>query len=362
MYRKVIAPIIACLLLALLGWLMYRVLEPFLPAMGWALVITVMTFNLYEWLRKKLGGRANIAAILMIIAVTLILVAPAVALAAALSKQAADFYQYIENLISNGNHLQMAKIKLGMYNNKPFVGSLADWVLQHLSAIDEPGATFPEDLKTIIGGVTGLLSSFISNAFHFVVNLVLTLFALFVFYTKGKTLVEEMTSIAPLHASRVRVLLDRYCLVIRVVFMTVVFTALLEGVLGGLGFWVAGLPSPILFGSLIAVFSLAPYLGAAIWIPGSLYLILTGNTVAGVGLLLWCGVVVANSDHLLRPLLLSADDVLSTIQMLVAVIGGVIAFGLSGLILGPLTLVTALFLLEEYHHEITESQAPPPEP
>lgn len=361
MYRKIIAPVVACLLLILLGWLVFRVIRPFLPAIGWALAITVMTFNLYEWLRLRLGGRSNTAAFLMIIAVFLIMVVPAVTLTVSLSKQAAEFYEYIENLVAQGNHLQMVKIKLGLYQEKPFVGGFASWLLEHLSALDQTGGTFPEDLKSVVGSITGMLSSIISNAFYFVLNLVMTLFALFVFYIKGESLLEELVSIVPLPTNRARELATRYSSVIRSVFKSVVLTALIEGILGGLGFWVTGLPSPLLFGALIAITTLVPYIGTAlVWLPGSLYLILIGDTWYGIGLIIWCSVLVSNCDHILRPLLSGADDVLSTIPMLVGVVGGVFAFGLSGLILGPLTLATSLFILEEYHHEITEPEVPLP--
>jgi len=361
MYRKIISPAIACILIVLLGWLVFRVMRPFLPAIGWALAITVMTFSIYERLRFGLRGRSNIAALLMIVAVILIMVVPAVTLTISLSRQAAEFYLYIENLIAHGNHLQATKIKLGLYQEKPFVGGLAGWLLEHLSALDYPGGTFPDDLKSVIGSITGMLSSVVSNAFHFLMNLVLTLFALFVFYTKGESMLEELISIAPLPPSRAKELVARCSSVIRSVFKSVVLTALLQGVLGGLGFWVTGLPSPLLFGALIAIATLVPYIGTAlVWLPGSLYLILIGDTWYGIGLLLWCAIVVSNSDHILRPLLSSAEDVLSAIPMLVGVVGGVLAFGLSGLILGPLTLATSLFLLEEYHHELTEPRAPLP--
>jgi len=361
MYRKIIAPVIACLLIVLLGWLVFRVMKPFLPAIGWALAITVMTFPVYKQLRRVLRERSNIAALLMIIGVILILVVPSVMLVVALSRQAAEFYLYIEDLIAHGNHLQMAKIKLGVYQDKPFVGGLIDWFMEHLAALDNPGGTFPDDLKSVIGSITGMLSSIISNAFYFVLNLTLTLFALFVFYIKGESILDELILIAPLPASRARELIARCNSVIRAVFKSVVLTALLEGILGGFGFWVTGLPSPLLFGTLIAIATLVPYVGTAlVWLPGCLYLLLTGDTGYGIGLLLWCSIVVSNTDHILRPLLSDADDVLSTIPMLVGVVGGVLAFGLSGLILGPLTLATSLFLLKEYHHEISEPNDPLP--
>jgi predicted PurR-regulated permease PerM len=361
-YKKLIPPIIACLFLALLGWLLFRVMSPLLPATGWALVISVLTFGMYQKLRDKLGGRSNTAASLMIIAVTLILVIPSVMLAVSLSKQATEFYQFMENLISTGNHLDSFKTKLEMLHEKPVIGDIADWILEHLSALNEPGAKFPQELKTMIGGLTRLLSSFISNAFRFLLNLLLALFALFVFYTKGEKLLKELVSIAPLPPDRTQALMERCCAVINLVFKSVVLTALAGGLLGGLGLWVTGLPSPVLFGSLTAISTIIPYIGTAfIWIPACLYLFLVGDVGYAVGLLLWFNIVVSNIDNVMRPLLFSGDDVLPVIPMLVGVLGGMMAFGLSGLFIGPISLVIFLFVLEEHHREKIEPKELPGE-
>lgn len=121
---------------------------------------------------------------------------------------------------------------------------------------------------------------------------------------------------------------------------------------------------PLLFGALMAAASMVPYVGtAAVWLPGGLYLIFTGQPGYGIGLILWGGIVVGTIDNVLRPLLSGPDAGISAPLMLVGIVGGLFAFGLSGLVLGPLVLATMLFLLEEYHREVPEPEtAPPPAP
>ena len=362
MDKKLIKPIIACVFLALLGWLLFRVMKPLLPATGWALIISVLTYGLYEKLRDKLGGRPNTAASLMIIAVILILVIPSVMLTVSLSKQATEFYLFMENLIANGNLLNVANTKLEMLKDKPVIGDMADWTLNHIAALNQPGAAFPEELRTMLSGLTRLLSSFLSNAFRFALNLLLTLFALYVFYTKGERLLEETIFITPLRPERTQALLARCCAVINLVFKSVVLTALAGGFLAGIGLWAAGLPSPVLFGSLAGITTIIPYIGAAfIWIPACLYLFLIGEVGYAIGLLLWFNIVVSNIDNVMRPVLFSGDDVLPTIPMLVGVLGGMMAFGLSGLFIGPICMVIVLFLLQEHHREINEPKELPSE-
>ena len=106
MYRRVIAPLIACTLLAFLAYLVYQLAQPFLAAIGVGVVLTVITFPLYERLRRKLGGRDGAAAALMVLLVLLLLVVPAVGLIGALGQQATDVYRWLEKAAGQDNPVQ----------------------------------------------------------------------------------------------------------------------------------------------------------------------------------------------------------------------------------------------------------------
>jgi predicted PurR-regulated permease PerM len=109
------------------------------------------------------------------------------------------------------------------------------------------------------------------------------------------------------------------------------------------------------FGALI------PVVGTAIvWLPGALFLLFTGKTVAGVALILWGALAVGNIDNVLRPLLAGGDIGVPMPLLLVGMLGGAISFGLTGLLLGSLVFATLLFLLEERRRACPEAEAPPP--
>jgi predicted PurR-regulated permease PerM len=141
----------------------------------------------------------------------------------------------------------------------------------------------------------------------------------------------------------------------RHVFLGTLTTALVQGTLAGIGFWVCGVPQPAFFGVLAAVASLLPALGTLlVWAPLSVYLILIGSTGSGVALLIYSAVVVVGfSDYVLRPYLVGDNEVVPTLLTFVALFGGVEVFGLRGLVVGPIVVTLAVALLRTYHAEMS---------
>jgi len=346
----VIAPAVACALLALLAWLVYTVASPFLVAIGWGTILTVVTFPVYLRLRRKLGGRQRLAAALMVLAIVLVLVAPTIGLMGALSRQAADVYPRLEALASRENPMQPVLEKLDAYTDHPLLGGLAEWSRTQLAgAAGGFRTTVPEGMKKVIGAVTGMLTKALSNILSFLLNLFLTLATLGIFYTRGESLLAEVTSLLPMPEDRSRELMTRLGVVTKAVVKGVGLTCVAQGALGGVGFWVTGLPSPLLFGTVMAFGSLIPFVGtAAVWLPGALYLIFTGKAFAGIGLILWGVLVVGSTDNVLRPLLTGGNTGIPMPLLIVGILGGLFAYGLTGLVLGPLVLTVLLFVLEEH--------------
>jgi len=364
MYNKVIEPLIACALLAFLAYLVYRLAEPFLVAIGFGAVLTVITFPLYERLRGKLGGREGAAATLMVLLVLFLLVVPTLGLLGALSQQATDVYHWIGKASARENPAQPLLEKLDAYRGHPVLGRLVEWVRPPIEGF-AAGAkqTVPEGMKKVIGGITGMLTSFLANALKAFVNLILALAALGIFYARGRSLLDQVAALVPLPRERSRELFARLGEVTRAVVKGVGLTCLAQGILGGIGFWVAGLPSPLLFGTVMAFTALIPVVGTAIvWLPGVLYLFFTGQTTWGVGLLLWSALVVGQIDNVLRPLLIGGGAGMPLPLLIVGILGGLFSFGILGLIIGPLVLTVLLFVLEEHRREVPGAEESPPPP
>jgi predicted PurR-regulated permease PerM len=362
MYQRVVAPLVTIALLILLAYMVYTVARPFLVAIGWGAILTVVTFPLYDRLRRLLRGRSGVAATLMLFAIVLVLVVPTLTLMGTLSRQAAEVYPRLETLASQENPLQPVLEKIDAYKNNPLLGPLASWIRPQLAAASgDIRTTLPEGMKKVIGGITGLLTAALSNLVVFLFNLVLTLAALGIFYTRGESLAVEVTSLLPMPLERSRNLMNRVVLVTKAVVKGVGLTCIAQGALGGIGFWATGLPSPILFGTVMAFGSLVPVVGTTVvWLPGALYLLVSGQTIAGIGLILWGIVVVGNIDNVLRPLLIGGNTGLPMPLLIVGILGGLFSYGLTGLVLGPLVLTVLLFLLEEYRREMDAPGTPTP--
>jgi predicted PurR-regulated permease PerM len=118
---------------------------------------------------------------------------------------------------------------------------------------------------------------------------------------------------------------------------------IVQGVLAGLSFWIAGIPNTVFWGTIMAVLSIIPGVGAAlVWIPGVIYLIVVGNVATAVGVGLWCAIVVGTADNFLRPRLVGRDTKMHDLLILLATLGGLVMFGALGIVLGP--VLAALFL------------------
>ena len=135
---------------------------------------------------------------------------------------------------------------------------------------------------------------------------------------------------------------------VRAVVFGIVLTALAQGVLAGLGYWVAGIPAPALWGVITALISLIPFIGPVVWIGLSLSLLAHGETQAALGLFMWGALVVSSVDNLIRPLVISGPTRIPLLLVFLGVLGGINAFGLIGLFLGPVLLAVSVAIWREW--------------
>jgi predicted PurR-regulated permease PerM len=146
--------------------------------------------------------------------------------------------------------------------------------------------------------------------------------------------------------------------VVRASVFGTLLVATIQGVLGGLMFWWLGLPAPLLWGAVMCLLSVLPLLGASIvWIPAAVLLVMEGSWEKALILTVWGSVVVALIDNLLYPIFVGSKLRLHTLLTFIAIVGGLFAFGASGLVLGPLVLAVALAALEIWHERTAAGQA-----
>jgi predicted PurR-regulated permease PerM len=362
--KGVFRALVTFTLIVLLLYLLYRLMAPFLVGIGWAIILAVTTYPLYRRLRRGLRDRETLSTAIMILAVAILLVGPTMAFVAFLGKQTVQAYNVIERIGQEGGAVQFLQERLAPYESDQGIGP---WVAKGRVYLESTKTdletTVTPAMKKTIAAILGLFTAALANLLSFLLHLIVMLITLGIFYLKGEFLFGRALSLLPLPEAKKEVLFSRLDQVMKAVIRGIVLTWAIQGVLGGIGFWATGLPSPAVFGVLTAFSAIIPVLGTTlVWGPGGLYLILAGKTALGVGLLIWGAIVVSRVDAILLPLLIGGKVELPLSLILVGVVGGVFAFGLMGLVIGPLLIAVTLFFLETYREKLLPPAEAPAEP
>lgn len=201
----------------------------------------------------------------------------------------------------------------------------------------------------IYANAVGLIKGFT----YFFFDLILVLFVTFFMFLPGDDFINEIKQLSPLEPAHNEDILRETELTIKATLWGTVIVAFVQGALGGLGFLIFGLPQPAFWGTVMVPAAVIPLVGSAIiWGPAAAYLLLTGHVGAGVGLILWGGVLVSLIDNVLKPLLVKGSRSTPSIFILFSILGGITYFGMIGFILGPLILSFLLALLRIYQKTI----------
>jgi predicted PurR-regulated permease PerM len=332
---------VAFFLLAALGigFLCYRVLTPFLAAIAWAIILAVAFQAPWAWLERKLPKRRNLTAMLLTLAIALIVLLPGGLLAGVLASQAIDVANRVSTKLSSLNVRSVSD-----FVALPQVAALIDRIQTQVGISPDDfqklAAGFVTKASAVVAALSGKL---VLGVFDAVLTFVMVIFLLFFFFKDGREMARAVFEMLPTdQAGRQRISGSLQSL-LAAIFRGSLLCALAQGLTGGIGWWIAGLPSPALAGAAMAVLSLLPVGGTAIvWLPGAVYLWAAGRPGSAIFLFLW-GVVVASflADNVLRPLLIRGTEELSTLVAFLGVFGGLAAFGLLGIFIGPVSLARA---------------------
>lgn len=316
----------------------FLVIRPFVMALLMAAVVSGMTYALYQRLTTLLRGRHRLASVLMILLMLVLVVVPATAFVGVLTNQALGVSQSVGPWIQEQVHTPGAlEQRIGTrVRSIPLVGA---WIPEREVILKRLGEAAGGVGRFLVGG----LASAAQGTMRFLLQLFIMLYAMYFFYVSGAEGLKRVLYLFPLESSQEDRLLRRFVSVTRATLKGTLVIGLVQGGLAGVAFWVAGIPGAVFWGTIMAVLSIIPAVGAAlVWIPADIYLFATGQVAAGVGLLVWCGVVVSSADNVLRPRLVGRDTQMPDLLVLLSTLGGIALFGMLGFIVGP--IVAALFL------------------
>jgi predicted PurR-regulated permease PerM len=337
-YPRVFALVTA----ALLAGALFLIVRPFLEAILWSMLLAFLLSPAQRAVATLLGGRGALTAVLLTVLTAVVLIAPGPLIAVAFASQAKDLFARLQKLVA------AAGISgAGDLLEIPLVSRAIRWAeaMAPVSA-EQVHGWLVSGAQALLQGLVALSGSFVVGALNALVGLGITLFLLFFFLREGDQMLAGAVRLIPMTPERRRHLIDHIGAVIRAVVFGSLLTALVQGVLVGVGFALVGLPSPVVFGAVAAVAALIPLIGTAlIWVPAAGVLFLQGRWVAGLFLLGWGVGVVSSADNVVRPLFISGRAQISTLPVFLGLLGGVSAFGPIGLVVGPVVVALTLALL-----------------
>jgi len=307
------------------------VVRPFLLTILLAAVFAGLASPLYDRLRSRMGRHWAGATTLVVLLGGVGL--PAAGLLTMVATQAVQVSQGAEAWF-------LEEGRIGQFRNLVDRVPFADRILPQ-------GDQVAEQLRSAAGRtgpfLLGALAALFRGTLQFLLQLFVLLYAFYYFLLDGPGILRRVLDRVPLAPDQKEELLERFLSVTRATLRGSLLIGLIQGGLGGLAFWVAGVPGPALWGMIMVVLSILPAVGAAvIWVPAVAYLVLMNQMAAGIALLVWCATVVSLVDNLLRPRLIGRGARMSDLLILLSTLGGILLFGAVGFIVGP--IVAALFV------------------
>jgi len=324
---------IAVVLLTTVAFL--GVVQNFLQPVFWAAVLATIFYPMHRWWLEKTGGREALSSVCTLLVIVVIVIFPLFLVSLAVAQEASTLY---ERIASGEIDLRAA----------------VQWVEDMLPVAGDFLGRFGMDLdnlqQRLSSAAVGLSRSAASqiwavgqNAFRIGVLFFLMLYLLFFFLRDGERILTALVGVLPLGDDREQRLLRKFAQVAQATIKGTLVVGIVQGTLGGTIFWLLGIGGAVLWGVVMTVLSFLPAVGAAVvWAPAAVVLIVSGSTLKGIALLVFGTLIIGLADNVLRPILVGRETKMPDYLVLLATLGGLTLFGVSGFVIGP--IIAALFL------------------
>jgi len=317
--------------LLLILYISFLIVKPLLPYIVLAFVLGSAMYPLTKRFNERIKNK-TIVAFIMILLVLVILILP--------------LSYTVGNLINQAS---------GVY--KSFDPQIIDEISDYLSGVSgkevDVSAYLIKSISEIRNYIISSIPEFIESISGMVLGLFVMFFTLFYIVRDGETIKKSLSDLIPLNDEYKTKVIEEIDKVTRGVINGQVLTAVIQGIVGGLGFFIFGVPNPIFWGFIMVILAIIPLLGTAmIWVPAGVIGLMSGNYVSGVGILLFGAIIVGNLDNLLRPRLISGKTKVHPVVILIGFLGGLKLMGIIGFIVGPVILAILLTLIRFYNRDL----------
>ena len=329
----------------------FLIIKPFITAVLTGVIFSYIFYPLYSRINKKIPKK-NVSSLIASLLVILIITLPLFFMLNTISRQVQETYTFSKQMLVSGKFLAPCE---------PVDKPICKTANYFVNKINDPQVKYYIDttIKDVTNKIQGSIFDILLSIPIFLLNMFIVLFIMFFLFRDGKMFVDKIERILPLKDKYRKHVFKRLNDMAYAVIYGSIIIAMIQGTLGGLGFLVFGLPSPLLWGIVMIFAALIPYVGSSIiWFPAALLLIFNGyvnveNTliIKGILLMLYGIFVVGTIDNILRPKIIGAKGGLHPILVMLGVVGGLKFIGFIGIVVGPIILAMLVTFIKIYEEE-----------
>ncbi len=333
------------LLFLAVGVSVFFIFQPFLTAIVAAAILTALFKRPYHWFEGVFRGHRGLSAFLTCLLVIVIIVTPLFLVLSLAINEASNLY----TAVTQESTLQATVERtLTAIQDAPYAGVFVDTV-----AFDQERLV--AEVKNLSQNALSVLQTAYQGVAHFVFWVFIMFFTLFYFLIDGKQTLRGLMQLSPLKNEHDELLIQKFISISRATLKGTLVIGAIQGLIGGVAFWIAGVPSPAIWGIVMIILSVVPSFGTAIvWLPAGLILLALGDVWQGAFVLGIGAGVISLIDNILRPKLVGKDTQMHPLMVFFATIGGLSLFGLPGFIIGPIIIALFMALFEIYGIEFRD--------
>lgn len=336
------------------AWNLLIVVQPFLMVLIFSAIIATVTFPIYARFEKWFRGRKALASVVTCLLVIFAIIIPITLFMLVLAGQVVDLYKIVNNFLQNTDFTSLMKWQKGNFFydiSGTHSTEVMAFVQQNMESLKNGLTESAKFISTFAAKQSAKLAADLALT---IFNLLLMGFSLYFFYVDGRQILKRLMILSPIPMEYEKEIFKKFDEISRATLFGTFMTAVTQGLVAWIGFAIAGVPSGFFWATAVSIFSLVPTIGTSIvWLPMGVIMLLSGN-LWGVFVLIWGVSLVSTVDNVLRVVFLSSATNLNPLLTFISIFGGILAFGLIGVVFGPMLLVLFFTLLHIYELEYAE--------
>ncbi len=341
---KKVQQVVFFAILGVVTLLFLYLLKPFFTPIFWAAVLA----GIFRPLHRRIDGklkRPNLSATLTLSAIVLIIIIPASLIGSLLVSESIQIY----NAVSKDTSALEAKVQkvIALFADNPYLERIPldeSFIIEKVS----------DGAKSIANYLFVHLTNLTQNTIIFLVQFGVMFYTLFFFFRDTDRILAGILRMSPLEEAKTKILYKQFTATARATLKATIVLGGLQGISGGFIFFLTGIEGSMVWGLLMTVLAILPGIGCSIiWAPAGLIMLLGNHIGEGIAILTFGVLVIGLVDNLLRPIIIGTDVAMHPLLIFLSTLGGLIVFGLSGFVIGP--IIAALFLsIAEMHDRFSE--------